>query len=110
MYCLEHTAVFSRKLFILNFWYLFDVMVKLCVLEKIAEMTFETRQTVFGTLCDRKDPELLKNAFLNISFTMLAVVSVTICTTFEIQACTEDKISPSPCFFCISTPFALGRL
>ena len=85
-------------------------MVKLCVLEKIAEMTFETRQTVFGSLCDRKDPELLKNAFLYISFTMLAVVSVTICTTFEIQACTEDKISSSPCFFCISTPFALGRL
>ena len=79
-------------------------MVKLCVLEKIAEMTFETRQTVFGTLCDRKDPELLKNAFLYISFTMLAVVSVTICTTFEIQACTEDKISPSPASFAFLLP------
>ena len=37
LYCLEHTAVFSRKLFILNFWYLFDVMVKPCVPEKLAE-------------------------------------------------------------------------
>ena len=110
LYCLEHTAVFSRKSFILNFRYLFDVMVKPCVSEKLAESDIWIMQTVFGSLCDRKEPELLKNFFLYISFTMVAVVSVTICTTFEIQACTEDKISPSPCFFCISTPFALGRL
>ena len=79
-------------------------------LKKLLEVTFETRLTVFCSLCDRKDPELPKNFFLYISFSMVAVVSVTICTTFEIQACTEDKISPSPCFFCISTPFALGGL
>ena len=79
-------------------------------LKKLLKVTFEIRQTVFCSLCDRKDPELLKSFFLYISFTMLAVVSVTICTAFEIQACTEDKMSSSPCFFCISTPFALGRL
>ena len=62
--------------------------------KKLLKVTFEIRQTVFGLLCDRKDPELLKNFFLYISFTMLAV-SVTICTTLEIQACTEEKISPS---------------
>ena len=81
LYCLEHTAVFSRKSFILNFRYLFDVMVKPCVSEKLAESDIlNYMRTVFGSLCDRKDPELPKNFFLSFLFTMLAVVSVTICT------------------------------
>ena len=83
----------TQQSFLVSYLYwLFFIYLTLwlnCVyLKKFLKVTFETRQTVFGSLCDRKDPELLKHFFLYISCTiiiMLAVVSVTILYNLRIS-------------------------
>ena len=111
LYYLEHTAVFSRKSFILNFRYLFDVMVKPCVPEKLAESDIwiicELFLVHYVTEKTQNYPKTFFFPFYSLCWLLSLLLFV---QTFEIQACTEDKISSSPCFFCISTLFASGRL